>query len=290
MGVKLSHLHKEELLAVGIMDTGSKEDLEETVAWYFDNFNHGLHVITYSDRLVQSTLQSRFPEITFIVFDKAPSLAQRINALANECMTTYFYLTRTDIETVAFDWQTISGKLSREEHTAVLAPIIFNKDKEIIPSVRAPKLEGKKPDVLSFIPGRKDDDDLYPFLGLGVYDRALFQRLRGYDEEIKGAYYQTLDFGTRCWLYGYSIFSVNCIAVIFPTKQFLIEDRSECPGVDRFYTKALTVTVSKDGNTKIRKAYRTNKRVLNNEVKPRAALYRTDFQTLCAFWKVPVED
>ncbi len=287
MGLKLSHMHKEELLAVGIMDTGTKEELEETVRWYSENFNHGLHVITYSERLSQNSIQSNFPGVTFIVFDQAPTLAQRINALANECMTTYFYLTRTDIQTAAFDWNTISSKFAGEDHIAVLAPLVFNKDQELTPSVRAPQFEGKKLDVLSFIPSRKDDADLYPFLGLGVYDRALFQRLRGYDEDIKGAYYQTLDFGTRCWLYGYSIYSVNYMAIIFPKKQYLIEDRSDCPGVERFYTKALTVTLAKNGKAKVRKAYRTDKRVLNNEVKPRLALYKTDFPTLCAFWEVP---
>lgn len=290
IGLRVTRLHKEELLAVGIMDTGTKEELEETIKWYSENFNHGLHVITYAERLAQNPLQSKFTDVTFIVFDKAPVLGERINALANECMTTYFYLTRTDIETVAFDWKSITEKFAHEEHIAVLTPLVFNRNKELMPSVSAPHIEKKIPDILSFKPSRKDDQNLYPFLGLGVYDRALFQRLRGFDEEIKSAYYQVLDFGTRCWLYGYSIFSVNYMAIIFPEKQNLIEDRSDYPGVDRFFTKALSVTISKNGEPKVKKTYRADKKVLKNEVRPKAALYKTDFQTLCAFWKITEED
>lgn len=282
----IQQLHTEELLAIGIMDTGTKENLLDSIDWYSRNFNHGIHVISQEDRFNWEEMKANYPDITFVIFQKTPTLAERINALASEISTTYFYLTRSDVETVAFEWEMITAKMKRPDHPAVLTPIVFNRSQELTPSVRAPHLDKNEIEPLSFIPSTSDDQNLYPFLGLGFYDRALFQRLRGYDEEIKSAYWQALDFGTRCWLYGYPIYSINYLALIFPNKQYLIEDRSSCEGIERFYTKALSVQVS-NGKTKIRKSYKCNRHCLENEVKPRAALYRIDFQTLCAFWKAP---
>ena len=76
------------------------------------------------------------------------------------------------------------------------------------------------------------------------------------------------------------------MSVLFYAKQFLIEDRSEQDGVDRFYTKNLTVRQLK-GRNYIKKGYKTNGKVLSGEVRPRIALYKTDFPTLCERWKTP---
>lgn len=284
----ISQLHKEELLSVAIMDTGTREDLMDSIAWYDANFNHGIHVISQEERFDWEKMQAKYPGITFIIFRRSPSLAERINAFASECQTTYFYITRSDVLTLAFEWNLIKTKMQKQEHPAVLTPLVFNKEQELMPTVRAPHFSKKEIEPLSFIPSSSDDQNLYPFLGLGLYDRALFQRMRGYDEEIKGPYWQVLDFGTRCWLCGHPVYSVNYIALVFPNKQLLIEDRSECEGIERFYTKALSVEVN-NGKVKVKKSYRTDKKCLEEEVRPRAAMYRTDFQQLCAFWKIPEE-
>lgn len=286
IGHLINQLHREEFLAVGIMDTGTKEDLEDSIAWFSGNFNYCLHVMTQSDRFTQEVMQSQFPDVTFIVFQKAPSLAERINALADVCMTTYFIVTRSDTSFMSFDWSPLEAKLKEEPHPAVICPWMFNKGNEKIPTLRAPRMNGKEVDPLSFMPNSECDATLYPFLGMGIYDRALFQRLRGYDNEITGAYWQALDFGVRCWLYGYPTYTMPYMSVLFYAKQFLIEDRSEQDGVDRFYTKNLTVRQLK-GRNYIKKGYKTNGKVLSGEVKPRIALYKTDFPTLCERWKTP---
>ena len=69
-------------------------------------------------------------------------------------------------------------------------------------------------------------------------------------------------------------------------KQFLIEDRTEQQGFERFYSKALSVHQVK-GRTYVRKGSRMSSRVINEEVKPRIKSYRTDFATLCENWKNP---
>ena len=286
IGRLINQLHREEFLAVGIMDTGTKDDLIESISWFSQNFNYCLHVVTQSDRITQDSIQTIFPDVTFIVFPKIPSLAERINAFANVCMTTYFIVTQSNTSFMSFDWKPIEAKLKEELHPAVICPWIFNKSNEKIPTVRAPKLNGKEIEPMSFMPRSECDSTLYPFLGLGIYDRALFQRLRGYDNNISGTYWQTLDFGVRCWLFGYPVYTMPYMSVLFYGMQFLIEDRTELDGVERFYTKNLAIKQSK-GRNYIKKGYKTSGRVLAEEVKPRLALYKTDFQSLCDSWKNP---
>ena len=286
IGQLINQLHREEFLAVGIMDTGTVEDLFTTLDWFVGNFNYCLHVVSQSERFPVDEMQARYPDVTFIVFPKAPSLAERVNALADVCMTTYFLTMRSDTNLMNFDWKPIEAKMKAEDHPAMISPWIFNKSNEEIPTLRAPHMQGKEVEPLSFMPTAKCHANLYPFLGIGLYDRALFQRLRGYDEDISGAYWQTLDFGVRCWLYGYPVYTMSDIAVLFYAKQFLIEDRSEQQGFERFYSKALSVHQIK-GRNFIRKGPKMQGKVINEEVKPRIGLYKTDFQSLCENWKNP---
>ena len=286
IGQLINQLHREEFLAVGIMDTGTVEDLFSTLDWFVGNFNYCLHVVSQAERFPVDEMQARYPDVTFIVFPKAPSLAERVNALADVCMTTYFLTMRSDTNLMNFDWKPIEAKMKAEDHPAMISPWIFNKSNEEIPTLRAPHMRGKEVEPLSFMPSAKCHENLYPFLGIGLYDRALFQRLRGYDEEISGADWQTLDFGVRCWLYGYPVYTMSDIAVLFYSKQFLIEDRSEQQGFERFYSKALSVHQIK-GRNFIRKGPKMIGKVINEEVKPRIGLYKTDFQALCETWTNP---
>ena len=286
IGQLINQLHREEFLAVGIMDTGTVDDLFTTLDWFVGNFNYCLHVVSQSERFPVDEMQARYPDVTFIVFPKAPSLAERVNALADVCMTTYFLTMRSDTNLMNFDWKPLEARMKAEDHPAMISPWIFNKSNEEIPTLRAPHMRGKEVEPLSFMPSAKCHDNLYPFLGIGLYDRALFQRLRGYDEEISGAYWQTLDFGVRCWLYGYPVYTMSDIAVLFYSKQFLIEDRSEQQGFERFYSKALSVHQIK-GRNFIRKGPKMIGKVINEEVKPRIGLYKTDFQALCETWTNP---
>ena len=282
----INQLHREEFLAVGIMDTGTVEDLQTTLSWFVENFNYCLHVVSSNDRFNVEEMQAIYPDVTFIVFPKAPSLAERVNALADVCMTTYFLTMRSDTNLMSFDWKPLEARMREDEHPAMLCPWVYNKSNEEIPTLRTPLINGKEVEPVSFMPSAECSANLYPFLGIGLYDRALFQRLRGYDEDITGAYWQTLDFGVRCWLYGYPIYTVSQMAVLFYSKQFLIEDRSEQQGFERFYSKALSVHQVK-GHNYIRKGPKMSKRVINEEVKPRIGLYKTDFRTLCENWKNP---
>lgn len=291
LGKRISQLHREEQLAIGVLDIGTTQELENCIAWYVANMNCCLHVITQDDRIQIQEMQDAWPEVSWLVFSSVTTLGERINALADECYTTYFMVVRSDQEMVRFEGSVLMPMMVRPDHPAVIAPVLSNMLGELLPTVRVPHMHGKDLDPLSFMPGSKNTDTLYPFLGLGMYDRALFQRLRGYDEQIISNYWQCLDFGARCWLYGYRILTVPTLALEFPGRQSVIEDRSEQPGVERCYTKLLSVRQI-GGKNFVRKWRRhLDKALLNDEVRKRmAVLFKTDFFSLIDNWKIPEGD
>ena len=142
---------------------------------------------------------------------------------------------------------------------------------------------------MSFTPSIDTDEEepnLYPVMELGLYDRALFQRLRSYDTMISGEFYQAMDFGVRCYLLGYRIFTTRSLAIQFPKRLSIIEDRSLCDGADRFYTKAMSIRRIAGKNVIEKWKPYVDKEVLNDEVKKKQMLLqKTDFFTLMKNWK-----
>ena len=288
LGFRISSLYKQKQFAVGILDFGGREELEKCITWYLQNMNLSLHVLTTEYRMEEYAIQSKYPEVTFIVFQNETTTGEFINAMADECYTDYFLIVRSDMELIAFDGAALLSIMSGREHPAVICPVMLSSEAEVMPTLRAPYLRGKEVDPQSFLPdieSGKEQRTLYPVLQSGLYDRALFQRLRGYDIEIISEYYQSIDFGTRAWLFGYSVKLTKDLAVQFPGRVSIIEDRSECPGMNRFYTKALSIKrIAGKSFVSKWKPY-VDREVLSNEIKKKQInLQKTDFFTLIDKW------
>ena len=173
---------------------------------------------------------------------------------------------------------------------AIITPVMLSSQLEVIPTLRAPHLNGKDFDPLSFTPTVSEaigEENLYPVMGLGLYDRALFQRLRVYDSQITGEFFQMADFGIRCYLLGYSILATRNIVIQFPQKVSIVEDRSPCEGINRFYTKAMSIRRIAGKNMVEKWKPYVDKSLLNDEIKKKQIiLQKTDFFTLMDNWKV----
>lgn len=291
LGFRISSLYKQKQFAVGILDFGTKEELEKSLGWYLGNMNLSLHVLTTEYKMEQYDIQSKYPEVTFIVFSNDTSTGEYINAMANECFTDYFLIVRSDMELIAFDGNRLLSIMAGKDHPVVICPVMLSGDAEVMPTLRAPFLRGRDVDPQAFLPDLDNPDEektLYPVLQSGLYDRALFQRLRGYDTEIMSEYYQSIDLGTRSWLFGYSIKLTSALAIQFPNRVSVIEDRSECLGMSRFYTKALSIKRIAGKNLVAKWKPYVDKDCLVNEIKKKQVnLQKTDFFTLVEKWDEP---
>lgn len=290
LGLRVSSLYQQQQLAVGILDSTGAADLMSTIDWYIENMSTVVYVLTTEHRLEECNLAINYPDVTFIVFKTAVTTGEYINAFANECYATYFLVVRTDCSLIAFEGDKLISIMEDKSHPAVIAPVMVSGQGEVMPTVRAPYIKGKQVDPLSFMPEMESDSavlNLYPLMGVGLYDRALFQRLRAFDTLILGEFFQMLDFGVRCYLMGYSIVTTRALALVYPMRISIIEDRSECEGVNRFYTKALSVRKLAGKNVVTKWKPYVDKEVLNDEVKKKQVnLQKTDFFALVENWKV----
>lgn len=288
------NLYRQQPLAIGILDIASKRELLGTLEWYVTNLNVNLHVMTTENRMEDTELADAYPEVSFEVFREASTTGEYINAFADECNSTFFLVTRSDAALVSFDGERLMKLMNERNHPAVITPVMVSSSGDILPTLRAPFLKGRNVEPLIFTPTMDEDreeENLYPVMEMGLYDRALFQRLRSYDTQILGEYYQAMDFGVRCFLFGYRIFTTRALAFHFPTKLQVIEDHSLCVGVNRFYTKALSIRHIAGKNVVEKWKPYVDKELLNGEVRTKQIiLQKTDFHTLVKNWKIVNEE
>jgi len=286
---RIRSLHDNPLLAVGLLDVGTPEQLERSLAWYVENLDYDIHVMTREDHVNINEIQERYPSVTFIVFTSRGFSGEKINAFASECKTNYFLIVRSDGDLIRFDGEKLFAMMEKQEHPAMVVPVLANSAKEIVPCVRIPKLKDGRIDHDCAFPNMLDDtkvDTLYPLVGLGLYDRALFQRLRGFDEQIHSEYWQALDWGIRCWEFGYPLYVCQTLLLQFPDRLSIIEDLTEMEGYRRCCTKALGVKQDISGKNTARKPRQDfDKDAFRNEVKTRLLwLVKQDYAHLVSCW------
>ncbi|WP_293890940.1 MULTISPECIES: hypothetical protein [unclassified Sphaerochaeta] len=292
LGSRVTRLHNTEQLAIGILDTGNLEQLTNCLDWYTREMNYSLHVVTQEGRFDLGLMQEAYKDVTFLVFTSHTFTGEKVNAVANECRTNLFLIVRSDLLLVTFDGPTLLDAMTQSDHPAAFSAVVANAYREIIPCRRMPRMCGRHLDPDSGFPSLDRAvslPSLYPFMCLGLYDRALFQRLRGFDEAIHSEYWQALDWGIRCHLLGYTVSINSALMVQFPDRESVIEDRSEAEGYLRCYTKALSVQKVNAKNVARKYKGFFDKEVYQTEVKKRMLwLQKLDFVELCARW--PKED
>ncbi len=291
--MKISSLHHQDQLAIGLIDTSDETDLLSSLDWFCANMNFSLHLITTEERALEMDLADRYPDVTFILFRSAATTGEYINALSEECYTTYFLVLRTDSVLIEYQGHELMQMMAQKSRPAIITPVMLSSQLEVIPTLRAPHLRGKDFEPLSYMPTVSEvraEENLYPVMGLGLYDRALFQRLRLYDSQIAGEFFQMADFGIRCHLLGYSILTTRSIVIQFPQKMSIVEDRSPCDGMNRFYTKAMSIRRIAGKNLVEKWKPYVDKTLLNDEIKKKQiVIQKTDFFTLMERWKAKEE-
>jgi hypothetical protein len=94
-------------------------------------------------------------------------------------------------------------------------------------------------------PAAEGDLSLYPFEGIGIYDKYRFIQTGGYDTTLKKLHWQLMDFGFRSFLWGEEIalslqLKVSCEGEM-PVEDFTLEESYR-----RFYLKNLAPVFRSD--------------------------------------------
>ena len=159
-------------------------------------------------------LSARFPYIRFMLPKKEISLGEQINLAASEIDSPLFFVLRSDLKIIAGGTaKRMAERLSVKDENDKPAgykrlctiPVIINSHYEPLPTLRIPVTRKKKIRAAIMEGGTEGQLSLYPFDGIGIYDKQRFVQLGGFDITIKNTNWQLLDFGFRTYLWGEEI-------------------------------------------------------------------------------------
>jgi len=222
------------------------QELEKT------GFDNVISIETSSPHYDIEDLSSRFPFVRFILPENEISLGEQINLAASEIESPLFFVLRSDMKIVAGGTARRMAErlsLSQEEvdengekktgfKRLCTVPVIVNSNYEVFPSLVSPVTHKRQMKTVFLEPHAEGDISLYPFDGIGIYDRRRFIHTGGYDTTLKNIHWQLMDFGFRSFLWGEEIalniqLKLSCDAQI-PVENFTVEESYR-----RFYLKNL---------------------------------------------------
>jgi len=125
-------------------------------------------------------------------------------------------------------------------------PALVNPNYESMPSIVTPLTRNKKMWTGMMEPHNEGELSLYPFNGIGIYDRKKFIDIGGFDPSIKNTHWQLMDFGFRSYLWGEEI-SLSLHLKILCEKEFPAVDNSADKSYRQFFLKNLAPVI-RDNN------------------------------------------
>jgi hypothetical protein len=196
-------------------------------------------------------LSARFPFVSFVLPQQAISLGEQINLAVSELDTALFLVLWNDLKIIA-------GGTSRRMAERLVClddgdgensergqfrrlctvPVIQTSRLDTLPTLRIPELRRNKVLTMPLYPSSEGFQTLYPFDGVGIYDRDRFIRLGGFDGTLKSNYWQLMDFGFRAYLWGEEISSTQTLKLSYDTVA-PSEDSTINLDYNRFYLKNL---------------------------------------------------
>ena len=209
---------------------GLFEELEKS------GYDYVLSMESSFTRYDLEALSKSFPFVRFILLKEPVSPGEEINLAASELSSPLFFVFWNDLRILrggAADRMAerlvapntngagTAGKSGYKRLCTV--PLIQDGRSETMPTLIAPAfIESSKNrnkeiimNTIPFIPQREALPTLYPYDGIGIYDRERFIRLGGFDPSIKNFHWQLMDFGFRSWLWGEEIAATMLIKLSY---------------------------------------------------------------------------
>jgi hypothetical protein len=219
------------------------EELEKTG---FDNI---ISIESSSPHYNIEELSGRFPFVRFVIPEKEITPGEQINLAAYEIKSPLFLVLRSDMKIIAGGTaKRMAERLYIEEKETVensggfkklcTVPVIVNSNYESLPSIVTPLTRNKKMWAGMMEPHYEGEASLYPFSGVGIYDRQKFISIGGFDTAIKNIHWQFMDFGFRAYLWGEEI-SLSLHLKILCEQELPALDYSADKGYRQFYLKNL---------------------------------------------------
>jgi hypothetical protein len=234
-------------------------------------FDYVLSMESAFSRYDLEALSESFPFVRFILIKEKANPGEEINLAAVELSSPLFFVLWNDLkilrgggaermaERLAVVNQEPTAEAGQDRSAPIesgrykrlcTVPVIQDGRSETLPTLVAPALipEGYLKSVIRtfpFIPEKEGLPSLYPFDGVGIYDRERFMRLGGFDPSIKNFYWQLMDFGFRSSLWGEEIATTQLIKLSYEGA-IPLEDSTAGESYRRFFLKNLAPVFRSD--------------------------------------------
>ena len=199
-------------------------------------------------------LAAQFPFVRFVLLSENISLGEQINLAVSELDTPLFFILWNDLRFISgggahrmverLSYPMDNGDKSPCKRLCTV-PIIQSQRFETLPTLIAPALHRKKIHTRVINPSQEGLRTLYPFDGVGIYDRERFIRMGGFDGTLKSRYWQLMDFGFRAHLWGEEISATQALKLSYEGSP-PAEDNSTGTDYHRFYLKNIAPVFRKD--------------------------------------------
>jgi hypothetical protein len=213
-------------------------------------FDYVISVENTRERYDVEDLSIRFPFVRFVLLNGPLNPGGQINLAASELSGPLFMVLWNDLKILSGQAALMAERLflgAEERKKAGVSgsglrrlctvPVMQNSRFETIPTLAAPAVFKNTIKTMFFSP-RREGRSLYPFDGVGIYDRERFVRLGGYDITLDNGYWQLMDFGFRACLWGEEIASTRHVKLVYEGDT-PVEDRTAGESYRRFYLKNL---------------------------------------------------
>jgi len=212
-------------------------------------FDYVLSMESTFSRYDLEALSSSFPFVRFIRVKEEVSPGEEINLAASELSSPLFFVMWNDIQILRgggaermAERLFAAGEENPSQYKRLCTvPLIQDGRSQTMPTIVAPALLPEKKSrtsikTISLVPGKEGQGSLYPFDGIGIYDRQRFIRLGGFDPSIKNFYWQLMDFGFRSSLWGEEIAATMLVKLSYENSVPL-ENSTADEGYRGFYLK-----------------------------------------------------
>ena len=146
------------------------------------------------------TLAKEFPDVRFLLINGPTTPGESLNIGMAEARAPLVLCFWSDMRVDRLPPGV--GETLEKSGALCTVPLLKNSRLQTIPSWQSPAWKKRRLSLAFRIPRREAENTIFPFDYCGVYNTEKFLRSGGFDASIPNPYWQKLDFGFRCFLWG----------------------------------------------------------------------------------------
>jgi len=189
------------------------------------------------------SLARDYPEVRFLLIKGPTSAGERVNIGIAEARAPLVLCFWSDMRIARFPDR--AGEDIEKSGALCTLPVSRTVRNQPIPTWQSPVWKRRRLSVAFRIPRRDGEQTLFPFDYCGVYNREKFTRSGGFDEAIANPYWQKLDFGFRCFLWGETLVGTTEITLVY-TGTPPEDDATPDEGYKTFFLKNIAVRLRRE--------------------------------------------